>query len=84
MRKHSEKNGFDADEMASMSKIYLRCRDKLSYVDPNQLAVSVLLLFRNGVTDEDRIYALLTQRMERPTRYRSAPLSFKTRPTWRT
>lgn len=83
MQNNSEKNGFDADEVASMSKIYQHCKDKLSHVDPNQLAVSVLLLFRNGVTEEDRIYALLTQRMERATRYRSAP-SVRRRPTWRT
>lgn len=72
MQKLSEKNGFDADEMASMSRIYLRCRDRLSHVDPNQLAVSVLRLFRNGVTEEDKVVAVLTQRMEQPTRIRSS------------
>jgi hypothetical protein len=83
MRKQSEKNGFDADEMASMSRIYLRCKTKITYADPDQLAISVLLLFRNGVIDEDRVYALLTQRMEQPTRYRSALAGLRNRPTWR-
>ncbi len=83
MRKQSEKNGFDADEMATMSRIYLRCKAKLDYADPDQLAISVLLLFRNGVIDEDRVYALLMQRMEQSTRYRSAPAGLRNRPTWR-
>lgn len=88
MQKSREKHGFDADEMASISKTYLRCKDRLGHIDPNQLAVSVLRLFRNGVTDEERVFAVLTERMDQCARSSSAPAASKpnerNRPRWNT
>jgi hypothetical protein len=61
MQNAPEKQWFDADELASMLKTYRRGRAMLGHVDPNQLALSVMNYFRNGITDEDLILSMLTQ-----------------------
>jgi len=78
MQNASEKQWFDADELASMLKTYRRCRARLGHVDPNQLALSVMRYFRNGITDEDVIFYKLTQFSERQTMRGSCVASLRT------
>ena len=61
MQNASEEQWFDAEEVASMRRTYRRCRIRLGHVDPNQRALSVIRFFRNGITDEDIVFSMLTQ-----------------------